>query len=170
MSYSEIPESIIGVGKALKKEIFKKIRDNFIDHEARISALALGATPVEVFNFPVLNASSASSMTGITYYRAITSFTISTVQIEIFTKDGILSGTLSVDVKKGSSLDSSTMSSVLTTQPSINFSTANDYEISSGVLDEENQLVLQGEILRLDVTSLPSTPLGKFRVLVYGNL
>jgi len=170
MAYSEIPSSSIQVGKAIKKELFQTIRDNFIDHEARIASLALGAAPIEVFNFPILNASSANSLTGLTYYRALSSFNLSTVQIEIFEKGIISSGILSVDVKKGPSLDDTGMVSVLTSQPTINFATAADYDIATGVLDPVNQLVLQGEILRLDVTSLPSIPLGKFRVLVYGNI
>jgi len=170
MAYSEIPSSSIEVGKAIKKELFRRIRDNFIDHEARISSLALGAAPIEVFNFPILNASSASSLTGLTYYRALSSFTLSTVQIEIFEKGIVTSGVLSIDVKKGPSLDGAGMTSVLTSQPVINFATASDYATATGVLDTANQLVLQGEVLRLDVTALPSIPLGKFRVLVYGNI
>jgi hypothetical protein len=169
MSYSEINGDVIKVGKALKKELFRKIRDNFIDHEARISSLALGANPIEVFNFPVLNASSANTLTGLTYYRPLSAFTVSTVQIEIFEKN-IFTGSLSIDVKKGTSLNPTTFSSILTTQPTINFQTASSYDIASGVLDGEKQLIQQGEYLRLDVTSLPSTPLGKFRVIVYGNI
>jgi hypothetical protein len=170
MAYVELPSSIIAVGKALKKEIFSNFRNSLIDHEARIASLAIGANPIEIFNFPILNASSAQSLTGLSYYRATSSFNISTVQIEIFQKGFVLTGTLSIDIKKGTSLDGATMTSVLTTQPSIDFSTANDYDIASGVLDGSNQLVSQGDVIRLDVTSLPLTPLGSFRVLVYGNI
>jgi hypothetical protein len=77
---------------------------------------------------------------------------------------------LSIDVKKGPSLDGATMTSVLTTQPNIDFTTDPDYTIASGILNGANQLVLQGEVLRLDVTALPTIPLGRFRVLVYGNI
>jgi hypothetical protein len=170
MAYIEIPSTAIEVGKATRKEIFDAIKSSLDEHENRINALAVGATPIEVFNFPVLNASSASSLTGLTYYRAITSFSISLVQIEIFEKGIIDSGSLSIDIKKGSSLDGSTMESVLTSQPVINFLTASDYAVATAVLDPLKQSVVQGQVLRLDVTSLPSIPLGKFRVLVYGSI
>jgi hypothetical protein len=170
MAYQEIPESSINVGKPVKKELWTRVRNSLIDHENRINSLAVGASPIEVFNFPILNASSAQSLTGLTYYRALSSFSVSLVQVEIFEKGFISSGILSIDIKKGNSLDPSGFTSILTTPPAIDFSTASDYDISQGVLDSNEQSVVQGQILRLDVTALPTTTLGKFRVLVYGNI
>jgi hypothetical protein len=170
MAFIPIPSTSINVGKALKKELFDAVKSSLDDHENRINSLAVGASPIEVFNFPVLNASSAGSLTGLTYFRATSAFNLALVQIEIFEKGIITSGILSVDVKKNTSLNSVGMTSVLTVQPSIDFSTASDYAISSGTLDPLNQSIAQGDVLRLDVTSLPSIPLGKFRVLVYGTL
>jgi len=170
MAYTPIPETSIQVGKSLKKELFQAIRDSLIDHESRIGALALGSAPIEIFNFDVLNASSARSLTGLAYYRAMAGFTISKVQIEIFEKGIVTSGNLEVDIKKGTSLDPTTFSSVLTTLPNINFSLYPDYSTVSGVLDTQKQDVLAGEVLRLDITNLPAIPLGKFRVLVYGQI
>lgn len=170
MAFIEIPPALIEVGKALKKEIFDAIKASLDDHENRINSLAVGASPIVVFDNTILNASSAGSLTGLNYFRAASGFNISLVQLEIFEKGGITSGILSIDVKKGSSLDGTGMTSVLTVQPSIDFSIASDYDVATGTLDTLNQSVLQGDVLRLDVTSLPSTPLGKFRVLVYGTL
>jgi hypothetical protein len=169
MAFLSIPISWLNVGKALKKELFQRISDNLEDHEVRINALSLGASPIEVFNFPILNASSAPSFTGLTYYRATSSFTLSTVQLEIFDKGGISSGIVSVDVKVSNGLGG-VFNSVLTVQPSIDFSTASDYDIATGTLDPLYQSVAAGDVLRLDVTSLPIVTLGKFRILVYGNI
>jgi hypothetical protein len=170
MAYTELPLAIIAVGKAIKREIFTTIRSDLIDHETRITALSLGTAPIEVWNNTVLNASSASTMTGLDYYRAITNFTISRVEIEIFEKGIITSGVLSIDIEKGNTMDAGSMTSVLSVQPSIDFSTASDYAIATGTLNVSNQTVSAGQFLRLDVTSLPSIPLGKFRVLVYGTI
>jgi hypothetical protein len=170
MAFIEIPPALIEVGKSLKKEIFDAIKSSLDDHEARINAISVGSAPIEIFNVTILNASSAASLTGLTFYRAPTSFNISLVQVEIFEKGAISSGTLSIDIKKGISLDDADLSTVLTTQPAIDFSTASDFDIETGVLDTDEQSVLQGEVVRLDVTSLPSIPLGKFRVSVYGTL
>jgi hypothetical protein len=170
MAYTELPLAIIAVGKAIKREIFTTIRSDLIDHETRITAQELGAAPIEIWNNTVLNASSASTMTGLDYYRAITNFTISRVEIEIFQKGIITSGVLSIDIEKGNTMDAGSMTSVLSAQPSIDFSTAADYAIATGTLNVSNQTVSAGQFLRLDVTSLPSIPLGKFRVLVYGTI
>jgi hypothetical protein len=168
MAFITIPPSLIQIGSALKKELFDLIKDNLDDLDSRVNALSLGAAPVEIFNFDVLNASSASTLTGLIHHEALSAFTITEVKIQLFETGGITSGTLSIDVKKGPTPDDLTMVSVLTTQPSINFLTAVNYQTATGVLDPAEQAVAQGEILRLDITSLPSTPLGKFRVLVYG--
>jgi hypothetical protein len=170
MAFIEIPPALIEVGKSLKKEIFDAIKSSLDDHENRINSLAVGSAPIEIFNVTILNASSAASLTGLTFYRAPTSFNISLVQVEIFEKGGITSGTLAIDIKKGVDLDDANLSTVLTSPPVIDFSTASDFDIETGVLDTNEQSVAQGEVIRLDVTSLPSTPLGKFRVSVYGSL
>lgn len=171
MAFTPINNAEIAVGNAVKKELFEKVKDNFDDHESRISALSLGAAPVVVFHFDVVNASSASTLTGLCHYEAIAAFTLTTVKVQIFETGSIVSGILEIDVKKSTTdLDDANFSSVLTTLPSIDFSTAVDYDSDLGVLDGVAQSVGAGDYLRLDVTSLPSLPLGKFRVLVYGTL
>lgn len=170
MAYIEIPEGLINVGKAIKREIFSLIRDDLIDHENRITELSQNAAPVEVFNTLLLNASSAKTLTGVTFYRAVSPFILSTVQIEIFSKGLITSGQLTVDVRRSVNGLGGTFTSVLSTLPTIDFATDPDYKIATGILSTTNQVIAQGDILRLDVVNLPSTPLGKFRVLVYGNV
>jgi hypothetical protein len=156
------------VGKAVKKELWRKVADNFTNHEDRIAALSLGAAPIEVFNLDILNASSAGSFTGLLHHEAIGSVTITKVAIRIFEKGIVTSGVLEMDVKKGTSLDDLSMTSIMTTKPAINFATASDFDESVGVINPVQQTVAPGEFLRLDITSLPTIPLGKFRVLVYG--
>ena len=51
MAYNEIPAADIAVGKPTKKSLWDKIRDNFIDHESRISALSAGANKIPVFEY-----------------------------------------------------------------------------------------------------------------------
>lgn len=51
MAYSEIPSSDIEVGKPVKKSLWQKIRDNFIDHENRIAALSAGANKIQVVDY-----------------------------------------------------------------------------------------------------------------------
>lgn len=168
MSFTPIAPSEIEVGKAVKKELWEKVRSNLDDHEQRIQALSFGSSPIIVFNNDVLNASSANSLTGLAYFRSVVPFSVTTVKIQIFETNGISSGILSMDIKKGASLDPLTFNSILTTEAAIDFSIANDFDESDGILDPIEQSVASNEFLRLDITSLPSTPVGKFRILVYG--
>lgn len=168
MAYQPINSSEIEVGKPIKKELFTKIKENFETHQTAISALALGASPVEVFNFDVVNATAAPTLTGMVHHKAFIGFTVSTVEIQIFEKGSISTGILEVDVKKNSTLDDVGMTSILSVKPSINFAVVSDYAIATGTLNPALQEISAGEYLRLDITSLPSIPLGKFRVIVYG--
>ena len=170
MAYDPILGPEYNVGKALKRDLWRKTAENLEDHENRINALSLGAAPVVVFNNDILNASSALSLTGLAYYRSYVQFTITTVKLQIFQKGIVTSGILSLDIKKGSTLDDLSMASILNTEPQINFATAVDYAESDGVLNPTEQLILPNQYLRLDITSLPALPVGAFRVLVYGNV
>lgn len=169
MAFVSIPTSWYAVGKALKRQLFSRIADDLDDLNTRVDFLTLGTASVVVFNDLILNASSAPTLTGLEFYEATAAFSVTTVKIEIFDKGSIVSGSFAVDIKKASSLGGS-FTSILTTQPSINFATASNYATATGVLNPANQSIAQGDFLRLDVTSLPTLPLGKFRVLVYGTI
>lgn len=168
MPYQPINDSEIEVGKPIKHELFKKIQNSLNDHEQAINALSIGASPIEVFNVDVVNATAAPTLTGMLHHKCFIGFTVSTVELQIFEKGSISSGVIEIDIKKNTTLDDIGMTSILDVKPSINFATASDYDVSAGVLNTSLQTVNAGDFLRLDITSLPSIPLGKFRVIVYG--
>jgi hypothetical protein len=168
MSYTAITSTEISVGAALKKELFQKVKDNFDNHESRIASLSLGSAPIEVFNLDIANATSAATMTGVIYHESLAAFQITTVKVQIFEKGLITSGILEIDIKKNSTPDDIGMTSILITKPKIDFALNSDYDSSLGVLDGAEQTIAAGDFLRLDITSLPTIPLGNFRVLVYG--
>lgn len=157
------------VGDAIKIDDWSTIKDNFDDHESRITAVEGQAAKIIAFDFDVLLGSSAASLTAISYYKAIQSFTVTTVEIQIFEKGSITSGNLTIDVKKNDSPDDTGMVSIMSTLPTIDFSTASDYETASGILSPTEQDISVDDFLRLDVTSLP-VGLGAFRVVVYGEV
>jgi len=168
MAFEALTTTEIQVGKSIKKELFRKIKASLDDLNSRLNTVSAGSNKIEVFNLDILNASVSSSMTGLIYHEALQNFRITQVQIQVF--DTLpTSGVLSVDVKKNTTPDNVGMTSILTTQPSINFTTATNYQKSTGVLDSGLQQVLAGEIIRLDITNIP-TNLAKFRVIVYGEV
>lgn len=172
MSYVAIDDNEIDVGDPVKKELFDKVKDNFDDHETRISAIENGSQKINVFKSVVLNASSASTLTGLAYFKADFAFNLIDATVQIFEK-GSLTGTLEIDVKKSTTdLDNSSFATVFTTEPSIDYSTASDYDESTNKVFDAGQVsISSGDILRLDITSLPSGGvIGKFIVNVIGEI
>jgi hypothetical protein len=104
------------------------------------------------------------------FYKAKQNIRVTKLEIQIYEKGSISSGSLTVDVKKSSSLNPIGFSSIMTTPATINFATAINYDLNAGVINSTLNDVAVNEYLRLDVTALPSTPLSKFRVLVIGEL
>jgi len=171
MAYSAITSTEIQVGKPVTENLFTKVKDNFISHEDRLVLLEAANSKIIVFDFPVLNAASATTFTGITYYRVPFAFTLTNCKVIIYEK-GSLGGTLEIDVKKNTSLDDTGMTSVFTTKPKITYASASDYdESSNAVFDAGEQDVVEGDYLRLDVTSLPTGGvIGKFNVYLIGEV
>jgi hypothetical protein len=126
-----------------------------------------GGGLIEVFNFPVILGSSAQSLTGLAYFRAPSSLNLKNAFLQVWEMNSISSGLLEIDIKKGITPDDSTMVSIFSTLPQIDFSLASDYETSSGV--KATSSVANGNWLRLDVSSIPSGWLGKFSVTLYAE-
>lgn len=169
MAFSSLSSTLYEVGRAIKKELFSTIKTNQDDLDSRISSLELGAAKVEIFNFPIMNFQSAPTLTGLTYMIADRDFTLIEAKIIIYEK-GSASGTLELDIKKGTSLDDATFSSVFDTQPSLTMSSASDYDESNNAVFNSGQAeITQGDYIRLDLTSIP-TGLNKCSVHVYGEV
>ena len=109
-------------------------------------------TSIEVFNTTLV---TSSVTTGAAYFKAPQALTVSKVVFQIFTKGGVTSGSLTMDLKKNTTSDSVGMTSIFSTQPTINYATAVDYQSSSGTLNA-GATMADGEYLRLDITAIPA--------------
>lgn len=171
MAFTSISSSLIQVGKAITSSLFTTVKDNFDDLNARLSAVEAGASKIVLYNEIIQNAASASTFTGLDFFRVQSSFDLTDAKVYIFLK-GSLTGTLEVDIQKSSTADFTSSVSVFSTKPSIDFSTASSYdESNNAVLDETNKSVSEGDYLRLDVSSLPSGGvIGSFGIYLIGEL
>lgn len=169
MPFSPIDLLKIAVGKSITRDLLRKIKYNFDDHEERLNALSAGSGPAILFNEEIRNASGSLNLNGIKLFKAFANMQITKAQVQIFTKDGIASGALEIDLKKSSTLGGS-YTSIFTAKPSFNYAAGVDYGLSDGVFNA-GQAVSQNEFIRLDITSVPPGAVIKsFRVLVYGVL
>jgi len=125
---------------------------------------------IEVLNAPVVfGTSNITSLLGATYLYAPANFTITKVEVQLFTKGTATTGTLEIDVLKATNLQGSPVDyvSIMTTKPSMNMATATDYQISTGVIDPAQSSITEGQFVRLDITSRPAN-LQSIHVRVYG--
>ena len=148
-----------GINKTLKQAIV----------DGDLSGGGGGSGIIEVVNSTIVLASVPTiPSTGFLFFKAPQAMVIDKVILQIFTKGGISSGNLIVDIKKNSTPNPVGMTSIFTTLPTIDYATAIDYQTNSGVLNVANTSLLAEDWLRVDLTSIPSNLLDKFFLLVYG--
>lgn len=176
MAFSPITTGAIEVGKALKKNLFNKIRDNFNDHESRIDGLEAGANKVEIFNFEVMgfiNNYDASELVQIGTYRAPNDVTITEIKLTLMNGSSSLQssslGILSIDIQK--STDSGVnWNTILSSQPEIPdgvSATGSESDLVTFIPGGED--LATDELLRVNVTSKKDTQ-GSFLITVYGDV
>lgn len=174
MTYTTIIAARYEVGDPVTADLVGDIVNNLDNLNVRVDNVEATNKKIEIFKYLFLNGSSFSTATGLDYYRAEDTFTVTKVAIEIFEKNGVTSGILEVDVKKSvTNKDGASFSTIMTTKPSLNYATAVDYQESSNqVINTLNASVTAGQYLRLDITSTPSGAGGiapKFLITVYGE-
>jgi len=124
-----------------------------------------GGGSTEIFNNTITIGSDATTITGVAYFKAPKDLTLGDVKLQIFTKNGVTSGSLSIDIEKNSTPDSVGMTSIFSVQPTINFATASDYAEDTGT--KSTSVVTAGQWLRLDISSIPAGFRGTISVMVY---
>lgn len=174
MAFTSINTNDLDVGDPIKKELLDLIKSNQDDLDTRVTGLAANANKIVIFNEIILNAASYGSgatVTGLDLYRCESDFNLTDCKIWIFEK-GSLTGNLEIDIQVSSSADFTSSSSVFTTQPLIDYSTASSYDESTNtVFNPSFQSVSTGDYLRLDITELPASgTLGKFGIFFIGEI
>jgi len=171
MAFSTILDAAISVGSAVKRELWLKVKNNLDDLDTRLNNVEVAANRKQVWEFTILNGSSFSTATGLTYYEATQGFTITSAFVRIF-EVGTITGFLEIDILRSTTdLDSSSFTSIFTTKPKIDFSTASDYEATvNQVFDVTKTNISVGDFLRLDITITPTSGvLSRFMLNVYGE-
>ena len=126
---------------------------------------------IEVFNSPIiLGSSNLTSLTGLTYIKIPQTFSITTVEMQLYTKGSATSGSLELDVLTAPNLQGSPSDyvSIMSSKPFLNMALATDYQIATGVVDSMiHSYVFEGEYLRIDLTAIPAG-LQSLHVRIYG--
>jgi len=116
MAFTALNSSEVASGEATRTELFTKIKDNFDDHESRLSDVEAFTASAQPFTFMIDGQGVVGD--GKDYIRIPFGITVSGVKL--FVKEAGLSGTVTVDVQRKvgagafASILSSTISSVYT--------------------------------------------------------
>jgi hypothetical protein len=126
-----------------------------------------GGSAQLVFNSPVLVSGGVTSITGLSYFMAPSSFNLGLFRVVLFQKSGVSSGTLEVDIKYNTTPNNAGMTSLLSTKPTFDFSVDADFSLKSGVFS--STAIANNGFIRLDITSKPASWSGTIQVICYGT-
>lgn len=176
MAFISVPPAWIEVGKAIKKKLITRIKDNLDDHEDRINSLELGSNKVEIFNFEVMgfiNNYNISELVQIGTFKAPSDTTITEAKLTLMNgtsgETSSSNGVLSIDLEKSSD-GGVTWSTILSTKPEIeNGINTTGSESSLFTFISNGEDILEGEIIRVNVISKKDTQ-GSFLITVYGDV
>lgn len=177
MAFITIPSSWITVGKAVKKEIFEYIKNNFDDHETRINSIEAGTSKVELFNFEVIgyiNNYTALELTGIGTFRAPINLILTNAKLTLLNSASCpvvssANGVLAIDLQKSSD-NGVTWTSILVQRPEIGdgvYATGSESGIFTFITNGE--IVNQDDLIRVNVYSKKDSQ-GSFLITVYGEI
>lgn len=169
--YNSLPVALIAVGKAIRRELWATfVKDNLDDHEDRINSIEGSSSSIQVFNEEIYSASAAAGITAFLEWRAPFSFNLLDAKIGI-KEINSRTGPLEIDIRKSSDGDESIATTVFTTKPSVNYSTASAFDESTNViLDNAAKAVSEGDYLFFDITATPTgVVVSKFNLFLIGE-
>jgi hypothetical protein len=159
MAFSTLTAAQIAPGEATKTELFVKIKDNFDDHESRISDVEAASTATIPLGFLIED--EGGVVDAAAYIRVPVNITITNVQLTVM--EAGTSGTLEIDIqgKHGAGAFATILSSNIT----VGFGSGDFFTASAaGITDDEFST---GDFLRLDVKALQTNMVDAYVTIVY---
>lgn len=161
MAYEEIDIDTIKVGDPITKELLDLIKDNFTDHETRINAAETTGGSVFIFNGDLSLKNFNQADPYILYYKAMQNFSVSEFRAQLFSKGGVVSGSLSLDIQKSSDTNDANFNTILSSDLSFNFASDAAYSQKVATINSSLSNISIDDVLRIEVTSIPSGFSGK---------
>jgi len=169
MAFNSLSDALYAVGKPVVRALFNTLKLNQDDLQSRLSSVEGAASKIVFYSGSIYTAGSYASVTGYIFHRVQADIDITDAKVIVSDFTGITSGTLEIDVQKASSRDFSSSVSVFTTKPSLDLSTASNFDESNNmVLSGVNKALIEGDWIRIDISSLP-TGLGYLGVYLIGE-
>lgn len=168
MAYTTIDPTTIEVGDAITADLFTLIKANLDDLDTRVTTLGTGSGTISLINTDIrIGSTDDQFLTGALHYEVVQACVVTEGAIQLFEKSPATTGSLTVDIKKNTTTNPSGFNSLFTSAPTINVATGADYDRATGTVNPSTQSLAVGDILKVDITSLPAG-LQRFRVVLIG--
>ncbi len=158
MVYADITSGQIAAGEANKQELWTKVKDNFINHEARLVSVEGGVTTAFLdWDWNVSgNYGPYGVRTQVLLQRLNLNVTVSAGRLFIHTAGSAGTSEIDFQFKRGGGA----WTSLFSTKPSVAY-TAGDYAVSSnGVLNPSYVDLLSGDLVRMNITAVQTNGTG----------
>lgn len=169
MAFLPIDPNSIKVGDPITKDLWDLIKENFDDHELRINSLATSGSTVHIYNGDISLVGFTLSEPDIFYFKSPQDFSVNDFRVQLFTKQGISSGNLVIDLQKSTDTNDANFSTILQSSVSFDFGSDPDYHQEVALIDSNENTVLTDSVLRIKITNVPSGFFGKILVKIGGQ-
>jgi hypothetical protein len=168
MAFTSIDPNKIKVGDPITKDLLNIIKDSLDDLNTRVQDLVDAGVTTYVINGDVSFYGYDPADPSIFYYKVRNLFSISDFRVQLFSKQGISTGVLSLDLQKSPNTNDATFESILNSSLNIPFSTSLDYSQHVSSIDGDKNDLQLDEVLRVKVLSLPAGFTGKILISISG--
>jgi len=167
--YISINENVIKIGDPITKDILDRIKENFDNHEFRINSLATTSVSVPILNGDVSFYGFSFLEPDIFNFKARQDISINDFRVQLFSKQGITSGSLVLRLEKSIDTNNANFSTILNSDLSFNFSTEPDYLEKVASINASLNNITTGQVLRIKVIGIPFGFTGKILVSIGGQ-
>lgn len=169
MAFVPIDANKIKVGDPITKDILDLIKSNFDDHESRINSLATASVTVPILNGDVSFYGFSTLEPDIFNFKARQDISINDFRVQLFSKQGITSGSLILRLEKSNDTNNANFATILNSDLSFNFSIETDYSEKVASINSSLNNIITGQVLRIKVIGIPFGFTGKILVSIGGQ-
>jgi hypothetical protein len=152
MSFTTIGSSSIATGEPGTNTLWTQVKDNFDNHETRISDVESGNTTVYPPIILCFNGDYTSLNGLVGVIKTTLNFNLTVTGVRLLIDKCGSSGTTEIDIKFKRAAGAWT--SILTTKPTVAYGAGDDAVSSNGVVNGTYDDLQAGDLLRVDITSV----------------
>jgi hypothetical protein len=155
MAFVTIDPNKIKIGDPITKDLWDLLKNNLDDLDTRVTALSSASIIISALNGDVSFVGYSALRPVIFNYKVIQNFSVNDFRVQLFSKQSIVSGSLTLRLEKSINTNDANFATILTTDLVFDFAIDADYAEKTGAINSLLNSVVIGDVLRIKVISLP---------------